>query len=245
MMHEVILVTGGADRIGKAIVERLAKEGKTIAIHYNRSSEKAQTLKAELIAAGVRCDIFQADLTNYDAVVQVKQQIEQQLGHVSGIVNNAGYAKFKSFFDYAPHEWQQELDADLNAVLHLAHVFVPAMREKKFGKFISIIGDSARTGDRKLIISAAARGGVISFIKSLSLEVGRDQVQCNTLSLGLIDQQDLNFSEDVLKSIRKTYAANRLGSVDDVTGTVAFLLSEDANWILGQTISVNGGQTNF
>lgn len=244
-MHEVVLVTGGADRIGKAIVERLAKDGLTVAIHYNSSAQKAQALKADLVARGVRCDIFQADLTNYDAVVQLKDAIEQKLGHVSGIVNNAGYAKFKSFFDYAPHEWQQELDTDLNAVLHLAHVFIPAMREKQFGKFISIIGDSARTGDRKLIVSATARGGVMSFMKSLSLEVGRDQIQCNTLSLGLIDQQDLNFSEDVLKSIQKTYAANRLGSVDDVTGTIAFLLSEDANWILGQTISVNGGQTNF
>lgn len=244
-MHEVVLVTGGADRIGKAIVERLAKDRLTVAIHYNSSAQKAQALKDDLMARGMRCDIFQADLTNYDAVVQLKDAIEQKLGHVSGIVNNAGYAKFKSFFDYAPHEWQQELDTDLNAVLHLAHVFIPAMREKQFGKFISIIGDSARTGDRKLIVSATARGGVMSFMKSLSLEVGRDQIQCNTLSLGLIDQQDLNFSEDVLKSIQKTYAANRLGSVDDVTGTIAFLLSEDANWILGQTISVNGGQTNF
>lgn len=244
-MHEVVLVTGSADRIGKAIVERLAKDRLTVAIHYNSSAQKAQALKDDLMARGMRCDIFQADLTNYDAVVQLKDAIEQKLGHVSGIVNNAGYAKFKSFFDYAPHEWQQELDTDLNAVLHLAHVFIPAMREKQFGKFISIIGDSARTGDRKLIVSATARGGVMSFMKSLSLEVGRDQIQCNTLSLGLIDQQDLNFSEDVLKSIQKTYAANRLGSVDDVTGTIAFLLSEDANWILGQTISVNGGQTNF
>lgn len=244
-MHEVVLVTGGADRIGKAIVERLAKDRLTVAIHYNSSAQKAQALKDDLMARGMRCDIFQADLTNYDAVVQLKDAIEQKLGHVSGIVNNTGYAKFKSFFDYAPHEWQQELDTDLNAVLHLAHVFILAMREKQFGKFISIIGDSARTGDRKLIVSATARGGVMSFMKSLSLEVGRDQIQCNTLSLGLIDQQDLNFSEDVLKSIQKTYAANRLGSVDDVTGTIAFLLSEDANWILGQTISVNGGQTNF
>lgn len=244
-MHEVVLVTGGADRIGKAIVERLANDGYTVAIHFNRSTEKARALKDELIEAGVRCDIFQADLTDYEAVVQLKTDIEQKLGSVSAVINNAGYAQLKSFFDYKPHEWQLEIETDFHAVLHLAHIFVPAMREKQFGKFISLIGDSARTGDRKLIVSAAARGGVMSFIKSLSLEVGRDNVQCNTVSLGLIDQQDLNFSEEVLKNVRKTYAANRLGTVEDITGTIAFLLSKDANWLLGQVISINGGQTNF
>src|SRR5690606_38589382 len=116
---------------------------------------------------------------------------------------NADYAQMKSFFDYAPNEWQREIDIDLIAVLNLAHVFIPAMRKRKYGKFISIIGDSARTGDRKLIVSATARGGVISFIKSLAKEVGRDQVQCNVVSLGLIDQQDLAFSDDILQTVKK------------------------------------------
>ncbi len=179
--------------------------------------------------------------------MRLHEEISSELGHVSAIVNNAGYAQMKSFFDYAPNEWQREIDIDLIAALNLAHVFIPAMRKRKYGKFISIsiVGDSARTGDRKLIVSATARGGVISFIKSLAKEVGRDQVHCNAVSLGLIDQQDLAFSDDVLQAVKKSYAANRLGSPIDVTSATAFLLSKESSWILGQTISINGGQTMF
>lgn len=244
-MHDVLLITGGADRIGKAIVESLAASGHTVAIHYHRSAEKAEQLFQQLTAQHIRCGIFQADLTNYDDVVRLHDDISSELGHVSAIVNNAGYAQMKSFFDYEPNEWQREIAVDFTAVINLAHVFLPAMRKRKFGKFITIVGDSARTGDRKLIVSAAARGGVISFIKSLAKEVGRDYVQCNVVSLGLIDQQDLSVSDDLLRTIQKSYAANRLGTPKDVTNAIAFLLSPDTSWVLGQTISVNGGQTMF
>lgn len=244
-MHEVILVTGGADHIGKAIVEKIAASGHIVAIHYHRSADKAQQLFEQLTAQNIHCGMFQADLASYEDVVRLHEEISSELGHVSAIVNNAGYAQMKSFFDYAPNEWQREIDIDLIAVLNLAHVFIPAMRKRKYGKFISIVGDSARTGDRKLIVSATARGGVISFIKSLAKEVGRDQVQCNVVSLGLIDQQDLAFSDNILQAVKKSYAANRLGSPTDVTSAIAFLLSEESSWILGQTISINGGQTMF
>lgn len=93
---------------------------------------------------------------------------------IDGVVNSDGWAQNKSFFTYEPEEWQREIDVCLNGVLNLAYLFIPEMKERQQGKFINIFGDSARTGDRNLIISSAARNGTISLIKSLAKEVGRD-----------------------------------------------------------------------
>ena len=92
-------------------------------------------------------------------------------------------------------------------------------------------------------MSAAARNGAISFLKSLALEVGRSQIQCNTVALGLIDQGDLGFNEATMEKLIKQYPLKRLGKVDDVTGIILFLLSQSADWITGQVISVNGGHS--
>ena len=125
----------------------------------------------------------------------------------------------------------------------MVHTFMPEMIEKRQGKFINIVGDSARTGDKNLIISAAARNGAISFLKSLAQEVGKSNVQCNTVSLGLINHGSLDFSEAALEKIVKQYPLKQLGKVEDVTGMVLFLLSNHADWITGQVISVNGGHS--
>ena len=149
----------------------------------------------------------------------------------------------KSFFQYGPARWKREVDVCFYGVLNLVHTFVPDMMNAQAGKFINIVGDSARTGDRQLIVSAAARNGAISFLKSLALEVGRNHVQCNTVSLGLIDQGDLGFNEATMEKLIKQYPLKRLGKVDDVTGIILFLLSQSADWITGQVISVNGGHS--
>jgi len=245
MMTNITLVTGASERIGRTIALTLAKQGATIAVHYNSNREQAEQTVVQIKALGGHAQTFQADLGSFEDVQQLKINIEQSLGTVTSIINNAGYVQFKSFFDYSPLEWQKELNICLNGVMHLAYVFLPTMRQQKHGKFITIIGDSARTGDRKLIASATARGGVISFIKSLAQEVGRDQIQCNVISIGLIDQDNLQLPNDVKKQIIKSYPLQRLGKAQDVADTIAFLASDQASWITGQIISVNGGHSTL
>ncbi len=149
----------------------------------------------------------------------------------------------KSFFQYELDEWKHEVDTCFYGVLNLVHTFMPDMMEKKQGKFINIVGDSARTGDKNLIVSAAARNGAISFLKSLAQDVGKSNVQCNTVALGLIDHGSLGFNEATLEKVVKQYPLKRLGKVDDVTGMILFLLSNHAEWITGQVISINGGHS--
>lgn len=239
-MAKLALVTGASDRIGRAIALSLAKQGYAIAVHYNTNKDQAEQTVVQIAALGQRAAAFQADLSIFEDVVKLEQSITASLGTVDCIVNNAGYAQMKSFFDYAPLEWQRELDVCLNGLMHLTYVFVPAMKQAG-GKLITLIGDSARTGDRKLIVSATARGGVISFIKSIAQEVGRHQIQCNVVSLGLIDQGDLNFTPEIEKQVLKGYPLQRLGTAEDIASTVSFLSSDQAGWITGQVISINGG----
>ncbi len=238
LKNRTILVTGAAKGIGRGIALACAQEGADIVLHYRESAEEAFETAEEVKELGVQVCLVRGDIASISEVERMKVTIEKELGAVDSIVNNAGMAKVKSFFQYEPEEWKREVDVCFYGVLNLAHVFLPDMK-KQGGKFLNIVGDSARTGDRNLIISAAARSGTISFMKSLAQEVGRNGIQCNTIALGMVDQG--NMDEQILKSMIKKYPAQRLGSVNDVTGMVCFLLSDSSDWITGQVISVNGG----
>jgi NAD(P)-dependent dehydrogenase (short-subunit alcohol dehydrogenase family) len=236
-----ILITGAAKGIGRGIALAAAQEGANVALHYHHSAEQAQTTAKEIEGYGVKVVLTQGDLAVISDVQRMKQEVDAAFGRLDGVVNNAGWAQLKSFFKYKPEEWKQEIDICLYGVLHIAHTFLPDMMNANSGKFINIIGDSARTGDRNLILSAAARAGTVSFMKSLAQETGRSNIQCNTVSLGLVDQGYLSFDQETLEKIKKQYPLKRIGTIDDVSGTVLFLLSKSSDWVTGQVISVNGG----
>ena len=183
-----ILITGAAKGIGREIALAAAAEGANIALHYRGSEAQAVETQQAISEYGVKVSLVKGDLASLEDVQEMKKFLNQELGKIDYIVNNAGWAQTKSFFQYEPEEWKREVDVCFYGVLNLVHTFMPDMMDAKEGKFINIVGDSARTGDRQLIVSAAARNGAISFLKSLALEVGRSQIQCNTVALGLIDQ---------------------------------------------------------
>ena len=135
---------------------------------------------------GVNVQLVKGDIANIEDVIRMKEELNQGLGGIDCIVNNAGFGQMKTFFQYQPDEWKREVDVCFYGVLNLVHTFMPEMMEKKQGKFINIVGDSARTWGQTFNLSAAARNGAISFIKSLAQEVGKSNVQCNTVSLGLV-----------------------------------------------------------
>ncbi|WP_176447566.1 SDR family NAD(P)-dependent oxidoreductase [Lentibacillus sp. CBA3610] len=238
-----ILITGAAKGIGSGIALNAASKGANIAVHYLGSEEEALRTAKDIRELGVNAITVKGDIAIYNDVQQMKVQLDKDFGHIDGLVNNAGWAQMKSFFKYKPEEWQREIDVCFNGVLNLAYTFVPSMKDKKQGKFINIVGDSARTGDRHLIVSGAARNGTIGFMKSLAREVGNDNIQCNTASLGLIDQGTFDFDDETMNKIVKQYPLKKLGSVNDVAETILFLLSDDSDWITGQVISVNGGHS--
>ncbi len=241
-----IFITGAAKGIGRGIALAAAGEGANIALHYFSSEEAVMQTASEIKGIfGVNVQLVKGDIASIEDVKKMKEELDQGLGGIDGIVNNAGLSQMKSFFQYQPDEWKREVDVCFYGALNVVHTFMPGMIEKNQGKFINIVGDSARTGDKYFILSAAARNGAIGFIKSLAQDVGKSNVQCNTVSLGLVNSGSLNFNEDVLSKIAKQYPLKRLGKVEDVTGIILFLLSNHADWITGQVISVNGGHNMY
>jgi len=241
LQGKYVLITGAAKGIGRELALAAATNGANVAVHYGKSEKEAFQTVHEIENSGVRAIAVQADISEYEQVKAMKEQLDQNFGPIDRIINNAGFTPVKSFFKYQPEEWKREVDVCFHGVLNLAHTFIPSMQKKEEGRFINIIGDSARTGDRYLSVSAAARNGTISFLKSLAKETGRDNIQCNTLSLGMISGDGLD--EALLAKMVKQYPAKRLGKSSDVVSAALFLLSDQANWITGQVLSVNGGHS--
>ncbi len=243
IQHRVALVTGGARDVGRAISLALAREGAAVAVNYLRSEGEAYQTVDQIVAQGGRALAFKADVSDFSAVLELEREIVDKLGPVDILVNNAGFVAPELFLHTSPEQWERQIAVGLNAVMNCCRVFAPSMVERKFGRIINIVGDSARVGERRLAVTAAARGGVLALTKSLAKELGPSEITVNAVALGLIEtsHSDAEFLRAYRDRILQFYAIKRLGKPEDVASLVAFLASTHAAWITGQTISVSGG----
>lgn len=240
---KVALVTGGGRDIGQEICLTLAREGAGVAVNYLHSKADADSTAAKIKAHGARAAAYQADVADYDQVCQMVEQVHRELGPVDILVNNAGHVAPRLFLDSTPQEWRRQIDVGLYGVIHCCHAVAPSMVERRFGRIINIAGDSARVGQTRLAVTAAARGGALALTKTLAKELGRSNVTVNAVALGYVEtgHSDKAFLAAYRQKILQSYAIKRLGRSEDIAPLIAFLASEDAAWITGQTISVSGG----
>jgi 2-hydroxycyclohexanecarboxyl-CoA dehydrogenase len=247
LQGKVALVTGAGRDIGREIATVLAREGAAVAVNYSRSKDAAEATAEAIRAAGGRALAVEADVADYAAVQRMIGRITDEWGPVDVLVNNAGLVHRKLFLQTKPEEWRAQIDVGLYGVLNCCHAVAPAMVERKRGRIVNIAGDSARVGQAQLSITAAARGGVLSLTRSLARELGRANVTVNALSFGWVEtgHTDPAFWEANRDKILQAYAIKRLGRPDDVAPAVAFLASDAAAWITGQTISISGGYTTI
>ncbi|MGH7353320.1 MAG: SDR family NAD(P)-dependent oxidoreductase [Candidatus Rokuibacteriota bacterium] len=240
---KVALVTGGARDIGREIALALAREGAAIAVNYLGSAVEADALVADITRAGGRARAWRADVADYASVERMVDAVVGELGRLDVLVNNAGYLEQKLFLDTSPDEWRRQIDVCFGGVLNCCHAAGRRMAAQTWGRIVSIVGDSARVGQPRLAISAGARGGVLSLTKTLAKELGRHNVTVNALALGWIEtgHVDQEWLEKNREKILASYPIRRLGRPEDIGPFVAFLASEHAGWVTGQTISVSGG----
>ena len=240
---KVALVTGGARDVGREIGLALASEGATIAINYRNSKEEANRLVEEIKSTGAAAAAFEADVSDYEAVCTMTDQIANDFGQLDILVNNAGYVKPNRFINTAPEEWRTQIDVGLYGVIHCCHAAASHLAASGQGRIISLAGDSARVGEKGLSITAASRGGVLSLTKSLAKELGRDGITVNAVALGLVEtgHSDKEWLEKNMAKIVRNYPSGRIGQPKDVAPTVAFLASAGAAWVTGQIISISGG----
>jgi 2-hydroxycyclohexanecarboxyl-CoA dehydrogenase len=242
---KVALVTGGARDIGREIARQLGGEGASVAVNYLHSKAEAESTVTDIRQAGGQARAYQADVADYAAVTAMVGDVVRDFGRLDILVNNAGFLESRLFLDSRPEEWRRQIDVGLYGVLNCCHVAAPRMAEQRGGRIVNIVGDSARVGQPRLAITAASRGGVITLGKTLARELGRSGVTVNTLALGYVetahsDQAWLAANRDRILAF---YPIRRLGRAADVAPFVAYLASEHAGWVTGQTISVSGGYT--
>ncbi len=242
---KVALVTGGARDIGREISLALGREGAVVAVNYRHSKAEAEATVAEIARRGGRAVTCPADVADYQATAAMIDGIVREHGRLDVLVNNAGLVRLKPFLETKPDEWRREVDVCFYGVLNCCHAAAPKMLEQQGGRIVNIVGDSARVGQPRLGISASARGGVLTLTKTLARELGRGNVTINTLALGYVEtsHSDQAWLAAHREKIVANYAIRRLGRPGDVAPFVAFLASDHAAWVTGQTISVSGGYT--
>ena len=240
---KVALVTGAARDIGREIALALAAEGAALAINYRGSEAEARAVVDRIEAEGGKARAYQCDVADYAAVRVMVEDIVGEFGRLDILVNNAGFVVPKRFVDTTPEDWQQQIDVGLYGVIHCCHAVVPEMIARDGGRIINLAGDSARVGEARLAITAAARGGVLSLTKSLAKELGRSGITVNAIALGLVETEhsDKAWLEANMDKIVRQYPLGRIGQPSDIAPTVSFLASTGAGWITGQVLSISGG----
>jgi 2-hydroxycyclohexanecarboxyl-CoA dehydrogenase len=249
MTERIAIVTGGGRGIGREICRALAKDGRRVAVADLRAAEASQTVAA-IEADGGHALAVEMDVTVADSVIGGLHQVVDELGPVDVLVNCAGWDELKPFLDTDEEFWERIIEINYKGVLRTTHACLPAMVDGGFGRVVNIGSDAARVGSSLEAVYAGAKGGVIAFTKTIAREVARNGVTANTVCPGptatplldeIVDASD--DGEKVIGAMARAVPMKRLGQPDEVASAVAYLASEEAGFITGQTLSVSGGLT--
>ena len=238
-MSRVAIVTGGSRGIGAAISTALQDAGYKVAATYAGNDEKAAAFTAE---NGIKT--YKWDVANYDACAAGIAQVEADLGPVEVLVNNAGITRDAPFHKMKPEQWSEVIGTNLSGVFNMTHPCWPGMRERKFGRIITISSINGQKGQFAQANYAAAKAGDIGFTKALAQEGARAGITVNVIAPGYINTEMMStIPEKVMNDvILPQIPVGRLGEASEIARAVLFLASDDAGFVTGSTISANGGQ---
>lgn len=232
------LITGAAGGLGDKIARTLHAQGATVVLTDMRL-EPMEKLAKEL---GSRVHVFTANLTNSDDVINLIKNVDEKVGGVDILVNNAGLTRDGLFMRMSDEDWQLVLDVNLTAGFKLARAAVRGMMKKRFGRIIGIASVVGVTGNAGQANYSASKAGMIAMNKCLAQEVGSRGITVNSIAPGFIRTPMTDvLPEDVKKALLNKIPAGALGEAQDIANVVAFLASDEANYITGQTININGG----
>ncbi|HEY1146130.1 MAG TPA: acetoacetyl-CoA reductase [Allosphingosinicella sp.] len=237
-MARVAIVTGGTRGIGEAISLALRDMGMTVAANYAGNDEKARAFSDH---TGIKT--YKWDVSDFDACQAGVQQVESELGPVDVLVNNAGITRDGTMKRMSRQMWDEVLDVNLGGCFNMAKAVFEGMQARKYGRIVNIGSINGQGGQYGQVNYAAAKSGIHGFTKALALEGARSGVTVNALAPGYIDTEMVAaVPEDVLAKIVARIPVGRLGKASEIARGVAFLCAEDAGFITGSTLSLNGGQ---
>ncbi len=241
-------VSGAARGIGRAIAEKLAADGRAVAI-ADLLDEQARETALAIERSGGTAIAVTLDVTSADSVAAAVAEATERLGAIEVLVNNAGWDELHPFLETDEPFWDRVIDVNFKGVLRLTKAVLPGMVERKWGRIVSISSDAGRVGSSGESVYAGAKGATIAFMKTIAREVARNGVTANAVCPGPTDtamlQQVMSGEggDKVRDAMTRAVPMKRLGTPDDIAAADAFLASEDAGYITGQALSVSGGLT--
>lgn len=237
-MARVAIVTGGTRGIGEAISCALAAQGITVAANYAGNDERAKAC-----AERHKIAVYKWDVADHEACLEGVRRVEADLGPVDIVVNNAGITRDGTLLKMSYEAWKEVIDTNLGGCFNMAKATFAGMKDRKWGRFVNIGSINGQAGQYGQVNYAAAKSGIHGFTKALAQEGARFGVTVNAIAPGYIDTDMVAaVPADVLEKIVAKIPVGRLGHAEEIARGVAFLCSEDAGFITGSTLSINGGQ---
>lgn len=239
MKQRTVLITGASRGIGAATARLFAKAGYQVAANYHTSAEAVQQLAGEYPGQILP---VQADVSDRNQVEEMFEQVRRQLGGVDILVCNAGIARQELFTDVTPQEWQRMLDVHLTGAFHCCQCALQDMLRQKWGRIVTVSSMWGQVGGSCEVAYSAAKAGLIGFTKALAKEEGPSGITVNCVAPGVIDTDMMaGFSAKDRQALAEETPTGSLGTPSQVAKAILFLASEDADYITGQVLGVNGG----
>ena len=237
-MARVAIVTGGTRGIGEAISVTLARAGCTVAANYGSNDERARAFSERTGIAAYRWDV-----SDFEACREGVRKVEAELGPVEILVNNAGVTRDATMHRMNVEDWQTVIDTNLGSCFNMCRAVIDGMRERNFGRIVNIGSINGQAGQYGQVNYAAAKSGIHGFTKALAQEGAARGITVNAIAPGYIDTDMVRaVPPNVLEKIVAKIPVGRLGRADEIARGVLFLVADDAGFVTGSTLSINGGQ---
>lgn len=243
-----VLITGAGQGLGRAIGLAFAGEGANVAFHYNTSADGAEAAVKEAGELGVRAITVAADLRDGASVNRAVLDVATRLGPIDVLINNAAATQSKPFLETTEEDWAPQIEVTVAGTLRVTQAVTRQMAANAGGSIVSLMGDSGRVGESRLLVTATTRSTTVGLTKSLAKELARYEIRANAVSIALVQTESLDAhtgdaDDERMQRILAAYPLRRLGRPEDITPTVLLLASPLSSWTTGQVVSVNGGYT--